>query len=128
MVPPAPTTFSITTACFSVALIEFPSRRAITSPGPPAENGTTSVIGRLGNSCANPGATGTTSSSTSSTRFTNFMATSCWPCGSLKQLDRDEDRSFIRDRLCVRGRRSLDHGERGHGRRLDVIDAALLGE
>src|SRR6266704_2748704 len=41
MVPPAPTTFSMTKGCFSVALIELPSSRAMTSPGPPAENGTT---------------------------------------------------------------------------------------
>jgi hypothetical protein len=38
----------MTIGCFSVALIEAPSRRAITSPGPPAEKGTISVIGRLG--------------------------------------------------------------------------------
>jgi hypothetical protein len=48
LMPPAPTAFSITIGCFSVALMEVPSRRAMMSPGPPAENGRMRVIGRLG--------------------------------------------------------------------------------
>src|SRR5213078_4486447 len=103
MVPPAPTTFSITMGCLSVALIELPSRRAITSPGPPAEKGTTSVIGRLGNSWANAGGTGD-SNNISKTRFTNFMTASYRPRGPVKQLDRNKDRSFIGDYLLVRRR------------------------
>src|SRR5687768_12233039 len=97
----------MTTTCFRVALIDVPSRRAMTSPGPPAEKGTTSVIGRLGNfgrlgnSWANAGSAGD-SNSISRTRFTNFMTTSYRPRGPLKQLDWNEDWSFIRDRFFVR--------------------------
>src|SRR4029079_9703749 len=79
MVPPAPTTFSITIGCFSVAPIELPSGRAITSPARPAENGTTSVIGRLGNSWANAGSAGE-SNNISKTRLANCMG------GSLSAL------------------------------------------
>src|SRR6266702_1200249 len=68
---------SVPTA-ISVALIELPSRRAITSPRPPAENGTTMVIGRLGYSCPNAGSVGD-SSSNSRIVLTNFMAVSCLP-------------------------------------------------
>src|SRR4051794_9398290 len=119
--------FSMTMGCFSVALIELPSRRAITSPGPPAENGTTIVIGRLGNSCANAGSAGD-SNINNRTRFTNCMATSYWPLDPVKQLERDNDRLFIRAGLLVQRGGPLDHAERSHCRRLDVIDAALLGE
>ena len=57
----------------------------MTSPGPPAENGTTIVIGRVGNSWANAGNTGD-SNSIRKTRFTNFMASSYRPFGSLNCL------------------------------------------
>ena len=56
-----------------VALIELPSSRAMTSPGPPAENGTTRVIGRLGYSCPNAGSVGD-SSSNSRIFLTNLIA------------------------------------------------------
>src|SRR6187402_3877221 len=75
----------MTIACFSVALIDVPSRRAMTSPGPPAEKGTTIVIGRLGNSWPNADSTGE-SNSISRTHFTNFMATSYRRRGAVKQL------------------------------------------
>src|SRR6186713_254762 len=117
----------MTIACFSVALIDVPSRRAMTSPGPPAEKGTTIVIGRLGNSWPNAGSTGE-SNSISRTHFTNFMATSYRRRGPMKQFVGRKDRSFIRRRLFVRCGCPFDHAERGHSRRIDVIDAALFGE
>jgi hypothetical protein len=40
--------FSITTEWPSVFVIAWPSERATTSVGPPAANGTMSVIGRVG--------------------------------------------------------------------------------
>src|SRR5258706_4798159 len=46
--PEAPVTFSITTVCPSVLRICSARMRASTSVGPPAENGTISVIGRDG--------------------------------------------------------------------------------
>jgi hypothetical protein len=48
MVPPAPSLFSITTVWPRVFAIEAPSVLATTSVGPPAANGTTSVIARAG--------------------------------------------------------------------------------
>src|SRR5436190_23557128 len=100
----------MTIACFSVALIDVPSRRAMTSPGPPAENGTTIVIGRFGNSWANAGSTGD-SNSIRKTRFTNFMVSSYRPGGPLKRLDRNNFGSFIRGSLFVRRGCLLDHAE-----------------
>ena len=47
-VPDAPVTFSITIVCPSVDCMWAPRMRAITSVGPPAANGTISVIGRAG--------------------------------------------------------------------------------
>jgi hypothetical protein len=55
----------------------------MTSPGPPAEKGTTIVIGRLGNSWPNAGSTGD-SNSIRKTHFKNFMAASYRPLGTLK--------------------------------------------
>ena len=40
--------FSMTMFCLSVALMAVPTIRAMVSPGPPAENGTTIVTGRTG--------------------------------------------------------------------------------
>src|SRR5688500_17793916 len=53
IVPPAPTTFSTTTDWPSDFCMRSAIRRAMVSVGPPAENGTMTVIGRLGNPCAN---------------------------------------------------------------------------
>jgi hypothetical protein len=47
-VPPAPATFSTTTGCPSNCDIDWAVTRAIVSVGPPAANGTITVIGRVG--------------------------------------------------------------------------------
>jgi hypothetical protein len=47
-VPPAPPTFSITSDWPSVLAMCSVTMRATTSLGPPAENGTTTVIGLAG--------------------------------------------------------------------------------
>ena len=52
MLPPAPPRFSITTFWPSAAPSSSPSARAMTSGEPPAANGTTSVIGFVGQDCA----------------------------------------------------------------------------
>src|SRR5262245_41374454 len=52
MVPPAPPTFSTTTCCPSVRLMESATRRATVSVGPPAAAGTTIVTGLSGYDCA----------------------------------------------------------------------------
>jgi hypothetical protein len=52
MVPPAPTAFSMTTGCPSRRDMLSGAVRDITSTAPPAANGTTSTIGRLGYSCS----------------------------------------------------------------------------
>src|SRR4051812_23932062 len=54
MLPPAPVTFSTTTVCPRLFVIRSATIRAIVSVGPPAENGTTTVTGRVGKFCANP--------------------------------------------------------------------------
>ena len=48
VVPPAPTTFSMTMVWPSVCAMWSPTMRAITSVGPPAANGTIMVMGRVG--------------------------------------------------------------------------------
>ena len=48
VVPPAPTTFSITMVWPSVFDMWSVTMRAMTSVGPPAANGTMTVIGRVG--------------------------------------------------------------------------------
>jgi hypothetical protein len=48
VVPAAPATFSITTVWPRLAVMRSPMTRATMSVGPPAANGTTIVIGRLG--------------------------------------------------------------------------------
>src|ERR1700694_1342921 len=53
MFPPAPVTFSTTTVCPRLFVIRSAMIRAIVSVGPPAENGTTIVTGRVGKFCAN---------------------------------------------------------------------------
>src|SRR5262245_9835129 len=56
VVPPAPTTFSMTIGCPRVRDICSAMMREMTSVGPPAANGTISVIGRRGKSaCADAG-------------------------------------------------------------------------
>src|SRR3954451_12517508 len=50
--PPAPPMFSTTICCPRLSLTRGAMRRAATSTGPPAVNGTTMVTGRVGHSCA----------------------------------------------------------------------------
>src|SRR5437762_3448491 len=52
MLPPAPVTFSMTTACPSDRRMGSVRIRARVSVGPPGANGTIMVIGRLGYLCA----------------------------------------------------------------------------
>src|SRR5438046_9887816 len=52
MVPAAAPTFSITMVWPSASPIATACRRALASTPPPAANGTISVIGRVGQSCA----------------------------------------------------------------------------
>ena len=56
MLPEAPATFSTTIVACSPAAIRSDRIRASVSVGPPAANGTTSVMGREGNGWAWPGA------------------------------------------------------------------------
>src|ERR1043165_8691219 len=56
MVPAAAPTFSITMVWPSASPIAAACRRALASTPPPAANGTISVIGRVGQSCAAAGA------------------------------------------------------------------------
>src|SRR5690348_12064452 len=53
--PPAPPTFSITICWPRISAARAASVRPSTSTAPPAANGTTMVIGRLGKSCADAG-------------------------------------------------------------------------
>src|SRR6478736_10321646 len=52
MLPAAPAVFSTSTVWPSVLPMRSASSRAMVSVGPPAENGTTRVTGRLGKPCA----------------------------------------------------------------------------
>src|SRR6185437_15783420 len=52
MVPPAPVTFSTTTACPRAFVMRCAMMRAMVSVGPPAANGTTMVTVRVGKSWA----------------------------------------------------------------------------
>src|SRR5436190_23772119 len=58
--PPAPPTFSTIIACPKYSDRRGARIRPKTSGMPPAANGTTSVMGRLGQSCADPGAAAAT--------------------------------------------------------------------
>src|SRR6185369_4674330 len=53
--PPAPVTFSTSTASFSVTFMCSARIRDMASEGPPAENGTMMVMGRDGKFCAAAG-------------------------------------------------------------------------
>ena len=63
MVPPAPVTFSTTTGWPRSFAMPSATMREITSVGPPAENGTTIVTGRLGKGCCARRAAGAASAS-----------------------------------------------------------------
>jgi hypothetical protein len=58
-VPAAAPTFSTTTVCPRISPIASACSRALASTPPPAANGTISVIGRVGQSCATAGVTNT---------------------------------------------------------------------
>ena len=69
MVPPAPPAFSTSTCCFSVPVIDCAMSRATVSVGPPAANGTMTVIGLVGKSWA----AATAASAASASPAPNFV-------------------------------------------------------
>ncbi len=52
MEPDAPARFSTTTGCLSRSASFWPTMRAAVSVGPPGGNGTTSLMGLVGQACA----------------------------------------------------------------------------
>src|SRR5215472_1788617 len=75
--PPAPPTFSTTTVVPRLSPIRGDSTRASTSLPLPAANGTTSVTGRFGQSCAAAGSAAATSNAAAATSLTILIASSC---------------------------------------------------
>jgi len=125
MVPPAPTTFSMTTACFSVALIEFRAGALMTVAGTAGRDGTMRVIGRRG--IVPPSAAAPVSEKHSQNCFDKFhyCRSPCpWaspvPIGARTGL-------LVRTAFCFVSMVARS-AEGGLGGRLDMIDAATLGE
>src|SRR5205085_3845082 len=107
MLPPAPVTFSTTTVCPRLFVIRSAMIRAIVSVGPPAENGTTIVTGRVGKFCADAVQQNTIAAANSPNRFMEPpISRSC----RVRCLDRARESCAIRIALHHSGANVFDRG------------------
>src|SRR5205085_10374927 len=100
MLPPAPVTFSTTTVCPRLFVIRSAMIRAIVPVGPPAENGTTIVTGRVGKFCADAVQQNTIAAANSPNRL---MAPPVLLSRRVRGLDRARESSALRIALHHRG-------------------------
>src|SRR5438105_6708941 len=121
MLPPAPVTFSTTTVCPMLFAIRSAMIRAIVSVGPPAENGTTIVTGRVGKFCADEVLQNTIAAAISRNRFMAPLCASSYRCVQrsgvsvsrscrIRGLDRAREPRAIRIALHHRGANVFDRG------------------